>query len=398
MNKAKHKSRRAKGDGTIFQNKKGRWIARFTKKGQPTKEFSAKTRAEVKRKLDDYKILVITGDIINSKLSLEQYAKKFLLFKRQQVTRKKLKNTTYDRLETIYTSHIESHPISKILMCNLTGSDIQNLIDGMMPNFSFSTVKKAYLFIHALVRFGISEHDFPDEYNPFVNVELPDESAMGVQTKKIEIIPEKYIDIFCQTALSRDVHGELCFRYGPALVFMLNTGLRLGELLAISKTGLLNYDSQNSIYISETISTVKNRDDTKPLKYSQIITSPKYPRSRREIPLNKVANECIEIMISTYGINHVREDLIITTKSGRVPLTNNIQHTFDRILKKCDMPHYDTHALRHTFATHLLIKTSTHQDIKAVAELLGDDYMVVVRTYLHTDNREKIELVNMLCT
>lgn len=250
MNKAKHKSRRTKGDGTIFQNKKGRWIARYTKKGQRTKEFSAKTRAEVKRKLDDYKILVITGDIINSKLSLEQYAKKFLLFKRQQVTRKKLKNTTYDRLETIYTSHIESHPISKILMCNLTGSDIQSLIDGMMPNFSYSTVKKAYLFIHALVRYGISEHDFPDEYNPFVNVELPDESAMGVQTKKIDIIPEKYIDIFCQTALSRDVHGELCFRYGPALVFMLNTGLRLGELLAISKTGLLNYDSQNSIFIS----------------------------------------------------------------------------------------------------------------------------------------------------
>ena len=107
-------------------------------------------------------------------MGLEQYAKKFLLFKRQQVTRKKLKNTTYDRLETIYTSHIESHPISKILMCNLTGSDIQGLIDGMMPNFSYSTVKKAYLFIHALVRYGISEHDFPDEYNPFVNVELPD--------------------------------------------------------------------------------------------------------------------------------------------------------------------------------------------------------------------------------
>lgn len=351
MNKAKHKSRRTKGDGTIFQNKKGRWIARYTKKGQPTKEFSAKTKAEAKRKLDDYKILVITGEVINSKLSLEQYARKFLLFKRQQVTRKKLKNTTYDRLETIYTSHIESHPISKILMCNLASADIQNLIDGMMPHYSYSTVKKAYLFIHGMVKYGISEHDFPDEYNPFVNVELPDESAMGVKTKKIEIIPDKYIDIFCKTALSRDIQGNLFFRYGPALVFMLNTGLRLGELLAISKFGLQNYESQNSIYISETISTVKNRDD-----------------------------------------------LIITTQSGRVPLTNNIQQTFDRILKKCEMPHYGTHALRHTFATRLLSKTSTHQDIKAVAELLGDDYMVVVRTYLHTDNREKIELVNMLCT
>lgn len=29
--------------------------------------------------------------------------------------------------------------------------------------------------------------------------------------------------------------------------------------------------------------------------------------------------------------------------------------------------------LGHTFATRLLSKTSSHQDIKAVAELLGDD-------------------------
>jgi len=33
------------------------------------------------------------------------------------------------------------------------------------------------------------------------------------------------------------------------------------------------------------------------------------------------------------------------------------------------MPHYGAHALRHTFATKLLSKTSSHQDIKAVAEL-----------------------------
>lgn len=39
-------TRRTKGDGTIFQNKKGRWIARYKRKGFPPKEFSGKTRAE----------------------------------------------------------------------------------------------------------------------------------------------------------------------------------------------------------------------------------------------------------------------------------------------------------------------------------------------------------------
>ena len=55
-----------------------------------------------------------------------------------------------------------------------------------------------------------------------------------------------------------------------------------------------------------------------------------------------------------------------------------------------------THAMRHTFATRLLSKTSSHQEIKAVAELLGDDYKVVVKTYLHTDEDGKHNLVDML--
>lgn len=46
-------TRRTKGDGTIFQNKKGRWIARYKRKGFPPKEFSGKTRAEAQAKMDE---------------------------------------------------------------------------------------------------------------------------------------------------------------------------------------------------------------------------------------------------------------------------------------------------------------------------------------------------------
>ena len=52
--------------------------------------------------------------------------------------------------------------------------------------------------------------------------------------------------------------------------------------------------------------------------------------------------------------------------------------------------------LRHTFATRLLSRTSSHQEIKAVAELPGDDYKVVVKTYLHTGEDGKHNLVDML--
>ena len=101
-------------------------------------------------------------------------------------------------------------------------------------------------------------------------------------------------------------------------------------------------------------------------------------------------------MLNSYGTNWIRGDLILATDSGNIPTKRNIQETLDRILRKCGLPHYGTHALRHTFATRLLSKTSSHQDIKAVAELLGDDYKVVIKTYLHTDADDKFDLVNML--
>ena len=155
-------------------------------------------------------------------------------------------------------------------------------------------------------------------------------------------------------------------------------------------------EGRKSIHISETVSNVKNRDKRIAKHYIQIITPPKYPRSNRVIPLNQEALKCLNIMLDTYGPHQIRDDLIVCTKTGNFPTSRNIQETLDRILRKCGLPHYGTHALRHTFATRLLSKTSSHQDIKAVAELVGDDYKVVIKTYLHTDTGGKHDLVDQL--
>ncbi len=391
------KTRRSKGDGTIFKNNKGRWIARYNRKGMPPKEFSGKTKSEAKAKLDEYKFLVQAGEVVNMKLTVDQYATKFLHYKSQQVIRKTLKQTAYDRTESIFEIHIKPHPISRILMCNLKSADIQALLDELQPNYSYSTIRKVYLFLHSMIKYGKAEKDFPKTYDPFINVEMPDESAVGVKTKQIQIIPDESIEKIKEVALSYKPDGTLSYRYGPALVFMLNTGLREGEMLGLSKNGILKDDEgRKSIHITETVSNVKNRDKRISKHYTQIVTPPKYPRSNRIIPLNQEATKCLDIMLDTYGKHQVREDFIVCTSTGNFPTSRNIQETLDRILRKCDLPHYGVHALRHTFATRLLSRTSSHQDIKAVAELLGDDYKVVIKTYLHTDSGGKHDLVDQL--
>lgn len=140
-------TRRTKGDGTIFQNKKGRWIARYKRKGFPPKEFSGKTRAEAQAKMDEYKFLVLSGNLVNHLLPLEEYAVKFLNYKSKQVKRGTIKQATYDRIEDTYENQIHDNPIVKILMCNLTGKDIQDFIDDLLQDrYSYSTIKKCYEF------------------------------------------------------------------------------------------------------------------------------------------------------------------------------------------------------------------------------------------------------------
>lgn len=52
--------------------------------------------------------------------------------------------------------------------------------------------------------------------------------------------------------------------------------------------------------------------------------------------------------------------------------------------------------LRHTFATNIMRNTKNTGEVKEVAEILGDGYDVVLRTYFHTDSEKKVDLVDSL--
>lgn len=389
--KPQSKARRDRGDGSLFKNSKGKWVGRY--KG---KEFTGDVKSEVKAKMDKYKILVQTGEAVTLMLTVKQYGEKFLYYKEQQVKRGKFKNSSLDRLERTFHKQIEESGLAKVKMCNLNREKIQDFIDDLSETYSLSTIRKAYNFLSAMIRFGINMKDLPKTYDPLSLVELPDDSVLEVKTKEIEIIPDKYLPAFTEIAMARKPDGSLAYRYGPLLVFGLNTGFREGELIALSQTGIMTVNDRRVYHISETVSTVQNRAKNADTKTKRILTAPKYPRSVRDVPLNKEADLCLQIMMDTYGSSKVRDDLIVTTKSGQLPTARNIQLTLDRILKKAGMPHYGTHALRHTFATRLLRKTKSHQELKAVAELLGDDYKVVVQTYLHTEEEGKGALVDLL--
>ena len=388
------KKRRDKGDGSLFKNGNNKWVGRYN-----GKEFTAATKSEAKSKLEHYKMLVTSNNALSKNYSVKQYGEKYLFHKQLQVARKKFKETSYDRLEATYYNQILTHKISNVHMSNLTGRIIQEFIDDLIPKYSLSTIRKTYLFLHAMITFGVENDDLPRNYDPMKLVELPDEKALTIKTKSIEIIPDNQLDSLIQTAMATKDNGSLLYRYGPLITFGLNTGLRECELLALSRKNIIKKNNGKKEYhVKEGASIVKNRDSGATTKTKYILTTPKYPNSFRSVPLNNDALRCLNLMISRYGPSLYREDLIVSTKNGWLPTKRNLQNAFDSILRSAGLPHYGLHSLRHTFATRLLKRVTNQQELKEAAEIIGDDYNVIVSTYLHTDELDKAKLIDSLCS
>lgn len=294
--------------------------------------------------------------------------------------------------------HLFAKPVKEIcqqiFLCTechryaLTGKD----------TLSYSSIKKIYLFWSAMIKHAKNMGELPNNYSIMNSVIMPAENSLPVETKEIEIIDEKDIPIIEEIAMmpSPNRNERFLYRYGPAIVFLLNTGLRGGELLALGKSKIIWKDSRRYVKINKTLSRVKNRDKNAKTKTKLVLTDPKYPNSVRIVPLNKKADFCLQCMLELYDTNYFEKDLILATQNHISPTLQNIRNTLVKICRRAGIQEYSLHALRHTFATNIVRKTTNMGELKDAAELLGDSYDVVIKTYFHTDSQKKVDLVDAI--
>ena len=166
--------------------------------------------------------------------------------------------------------------------------------------------------------------------------------------------------------------------------------------MALGRNCIVPYLGRKSVKITQTLSRVKNRGNNAGSKTKLILTPPKYPKSRRTVPLNREAEFALSCMLSLYGKNRYDESLIMTTQNGLPPNIQNLENTLKKICKRAELPNYNLHALRHTFATNLIRNTHNMGEMKEVAEIMGDDLDVVLKTYVHTNSETKMALVDTL--
>ena len=355
-------ARREKGEGSISQRKDGIWTARIDlgrdQNGKrKIKALYGKTEKEVKKKLKEYKIELIKHELEQvKKITVQEYMSDWL----KTIKKNELKSSSYDRLEVTCENQIFPH-IGYLQMNSVKADDIQKLINHLNDSgYSYSTIKKAYNAINACFTFAYEREEIPK--NPIVRISLPRQKEKEISD--IVFFNESEIELIEKYALEKYKTGKYKYKNGYAIILLLHTGLRIGELLGLKWN---NIDFENKILkVSGNLKQVKNRDENKgEAKYIVIEQTTKTKSGNRIIPLSDKAIEALKY----FEKRKLKKDsYVLITKNGKSVSARNIDTTFRQILKNAGIDKISgVHSLRHTFASMLFKKGV---DPKTVSELL----------------------------
>lgn len=386
------RNKKDNGSGYIRQRKDGSWEARICIDGE-NKSFYAKSQPEVKRKLKEYIRLKARGYNNVKKILLNEYLYNWLITYKLGV----VKQSTYDRMEGTYTHHIKD-TIGKRQIGSIDAKDIQSLInekvnpkDGKIKPLSYSSVKKICELLNPCFEFAVQIGDL--NINPMKYVKMPHKDNFIVKTKELFSLTDDEMKALKAVADMKRNNGEPYYRYAYIFMIMLNTGVRVGEMLALTWNDI-DFDKKIMNINKSVMSSIKNRDKDAEKKRIQITASTKTQNGNRIIPLNDSAILYLLMMKEYIKHHNIQTDYIACADNGNYTTARNLQRTFYLVLDKAGIKHCGLHVLRHSFGSTLVRKKV---DISVVSKLMGHSSQAITRAkYIHVLNEQQIEAINLL--
>jgi len=385
------------GSGSVYQTKDGEWRGRIVLedpvthiKQKPKLFYGGKSEAEVWRRIKAYRDdpLNYAGETVG-KANAYRYFRKWA----DEYKKEDLKVSSYDRLDAVLRLYIK--PEFETMSLEEITPDICNRVIIKLKDrrLSYSTVKKVYDAMHACFDFAVKRDDITK--SPMLTIKMPAKAKFNTKRKNSEnarhLTAEEEAAFLTEIDRTTASTHKPVYRYRDAFILDLNTGLRIGELIALDWDDV-DFDKK-IVSVCKTAVMVKSRDENGDPngRVTQIIQeAPKTSKSRRTVPLNRKAVASLErLNEQASGSKYV-----FPTQTGARLVINSLEKQYANVAAHCGIEGTSFHSLRHTFATRLFEKGV---EVKNVSELLGHASVAITyNTYIHVIQESKADAVELL--
>ena len=340
----------ANGEGSLYYSETlQRWIFQYTEpsgKRQTLRQKKKESERAFRKRVTEVKSKLDSGTYI------EKNKDTFIEILEKYVEQKHKDGITSDRsysrdLETVKQikntcANFINKPIQKIVI-----EDIENCKD-RIRKYSNNTISKIWTLINKTFQIAYSRRKIP--FNIMLDETLTKPISKKTE-KKIEALTvdeeNKLVNIFN--------NQEYNHKYRDIILLQLYTGMRIGEILALSKD-CINLKN-NTLTVYRTLTQDKNYhtiigEHTKTYKKSSGID-----KGKRTFPMSDNVRKII-IKVLSYKTSNINGLLFWNNKKETYITPSEINAYLKRINKKYDIVKgsIHSHRLRHTFITRCVEK------------------------------------------
>lgn len=287
-----------------------------------------------------------------------------------------VKSSSFGRLETSKKA-LAGYEIAGRKICDVNFFDIQKYVNQLVEDgYGINTIKKQLRIVTSPLKMAAAMRII--QADPSIGVKLPNETKVKKQTKEVIAYTNEEQDrLFKRVAVSPMNVGYM------GILFMIETGLRSGELLAL-KWKDVQLD-RSRIHVHATILNPMSN------KHAEYQDSPKTKSSNRIIPLTSKAKAILKRLMEERQNEWVFER---HDGDGRYSYKQLMYRT-KKLCREAGVPYYGEHVFRHTFATNCYYKGI---DVKILSRMMGHSSVsVTYNTYINLYGDGFDEMYAALC-
>lgn len=352
-------ARRGHGDGSIYPRKDGRWVSYIRMPDGRKKFFTGPTREVVKDRLQEAQQQSMAGQLVVGRdQSVSQYLEHWMA----DSVRHGVRPTTYENYDLCVRRILPY--LGRLRLRSLTPEQIQFALGRLLDSgLASRTVRQVHMVLRRALKQAVLWRALAT--NPSDAVRPPRAVRNEMRTLSEEEV-RRLLSVTVGT------------RHHPLWVFLVTTGVRLGEALALRWSDI-NFQ-ECSASIRRAVQRQRGR--------GMVFVEPKTARSRRIVPIPPETivvlaeqRHALEVERTEAGDRWKEHDLVFPSPIGAPREMSYLSYTFHRGLRKAGIPRLRIHDLRHTAATHLMVK---HVNPKVVQDLLGHSTIAItLDTYSH---------------